>query len=208
MPTPNVILIGGVSGAGKTTLGKALANRLGAERLTVDDLAAGARGITTAESHPGLHGMTQAVTGLNWIEYCISRSVEQLTSDATAEHLAMWPAVQGVIRLHASKGPQIVIDGWYFRPEMISELDNDNVASFWLVAKREVLEERERNFDEGRNSSDAERFLANFLGRSYWYNDLIEEQAKRFDLPILYQDGSRTPDDLVDAVMEHLEQVA
>ncbi len=201
-----MILIGGVSAAGKTTLGQALSNRLGAGRLTADDLAAGARAITTPESHPGLHGMTQTVTGVNWIEYFISRPVEQTIADATAEHQAMWPAIQGVIRLHASSGPQIVIDGWYFRPEMVSALDNENLASFWLVAKREVLEERERKYDEGKGSSKPELFLEHFLARSYWYNDLIEEQAKRFKLPILYQDGTRTPDDLVDAVLEHLKQ--
>ncbi len=52
-----VFLIGGAPGAGKTTLGSALAARLGITSLSIDDLKTAALAITTPETHPKLHVM-------------------------------------------------------------------------------------------------------------------------------------------------------
>ena len=47
MGNAKVILIGGPPGAGKTTLGRAVAARLGVVSLTIDDLFLAAKAITT-----------------------------------------------------------------------------------------------------------------------------------------------------------------
>jgi adenylate kinase family enzyme len=91
---PSVLLIGGAPGAGKTTLGRALAARLDATSLTADDLLTAAKAVTTPNSHPGLHVMT----AVNSIEYFTTTSVDQLTADATVQHEATWPAIEKVIR--------------------------------------------------------------------------------------------------------------
>ena len=41
----------------------------------------------------------------------------------------------------------------------------------------------------------------NFLARSLWYNAYTEEQASALGLPILYQDGSVSVEDLCDRVV-------
>jgi 2-phosphoglycerate kinase len=184
---PTVFLIGGAPGAGKTTLGKALAASVDATSLTADDLLTAAKAITTPASHPGLHVMTATDS----IEYFTTSSVDQLIADASLQHAATWPAIDKVIRKHATWGPPVVIDGWFLRPKKVAELDLDSVLSFWLVADPAVLEERERrNVEFFGRSADPERMLRNFLGRSLWYNELIRQQATDLGLHILKQDGS------------------
>jgi len=82
------------------------------------------------------------------------------------------------------------------------ELGLANVASFWLVSDPAVLEARERkNVDFVRDSPDPDRMLRNFLARSLWYNELIEEKATAQGLPILHQDGHASVEDLCGIIL-------
>ena len=66
-----VFLIGGAPGVGKTTLGSALAARLGITSLSIDDLVIAAQAVTTPETHPGLHVMRK----VPYLEYFTNSSV-------------------------------------------------------------------------------------------------------------------------------------
>ncbi len=201
MDNSEVILIGGAPGVGKTTLGRSLAIKLGITSLTIDDLMTATRAVTTPESHPGLHVMSV----VNYIEYFTMSSVDKLKADATVHHDATWPAVEKVIRYHASSwGSSIVIDGWALRPGRVAQLDLANVTSYWLVADPAVLEERERkNIDFIRNSPDPERMLKNFLARSLWYNELVMDQATELEQNILHQNGETAVDQLCHEVLKN-----
>lgn len=198
---PIVVLIGGAPGAGKSTLGRALAARVDAASLTADDLLTAAQGVTTPESHPGLHVMVHRDS----IEYFTTSSLAQLIEDATFQHEATWPAIEAVIRRHARWGPRIVIDGWALRPDKAAALRLANVLSLWLVVTPSVLEDRERaNAEYFGRSRDPERMLQNFLGRSLWYNDLIQEQATALGLDVLRQDGRASLETLCSEAMERI----
>lgn len=196
-----VLLIGGPPGAGKTTLGTALANRLGITSLSVDDLVVAAKAVTTPDTHPGLWALARAPVH----EYFTDSSVERLVADATQRHEATWPMVEAVIRKHASTGgTPIVIDGWHLRPSQVAALSLDNVWSGWLAPAPEVLEQRERAFGFHAGSADPERMLANFLARSHWHNRLIAEQATGFGMALLRQPGNVSVDDLCDRILDDL----
>lgn len=199
-----VVLIGGAPGAGKTTLSRALAARLDAVSQTADNLQYAATAVTSPETHPGLHSMTRAVTGVDSVEYFTAGPVERLIADANSQHEAVWPAIRSVIRKHTRDGPSIVIDGWYMRPEWVKALDLDAVTSFWLVTDPNVLAERERSKDFFQRSSDPERMLKNFLGRSFWYNDLIKQEAGKLGMTLLHQDGTKSVDALCDMALNHI----
>lgn len=195
---PKVILIGGTPGAGKTTLGSALATRLGVTSLTIDDLVTAVIAVTTPETHPGLHVMRK---GPHY-EYYTNSSVDELTTDATARHEATWPMVKQLIRKYVNLGRGIVIDGWHLRPSWVDQLALENVWSGWLVIDPEVLERRERQ-NEGwlKGSSDPEKMFNNFMGRSLWYNNLIKEEASALDMNILPQDGNKSVEELCNMVL-------
>lgn len=193
-----VYLIGGAPGAGKSTLGLALGARLGIASLSVDDLVVAALAITTPETHPGLHVMRQP-----FHEYVTDSSVEQLKSDATAQHEAAWPLVDRVVRKHSRWGgaSAIVIDGWFMRPSMVAQLELDNVWSGWIVPSDRVLEEREsRNHDW--KSSNPKLMLENFLARSLWFNDLVRREATELQMNILPQPGETSVDQLCEMVLD------
>jgi len=195
-----VFLIGGAPGAGKTTLGSALAARLGIPSLAIDHLKTAAMAITTPETHPGLHVMSKVPS----LEYFTNSTVEQLIADATLQHEAVWPMVRQVVRKHARSGSPIVIDGWYMRPSWVSQLKLANVWSGWIVASEAVLEERERKLAWYKESTNPERMRANFLARSLWYNNLIKEQATQYQMTILPQPGELSVSQLCDMVLEDL----
>jgi len=198
-----VILIGGPPCAGKTTLGRELAIRLGITSLTIDDLMIATRAITNPESHPDLHLMTAG----DHVNYFTSNIPEILIDHADRQHRASWTAVEKVIRSHSADwGSQIVIDGWAMRPSWIADLKLGNVMSFWLKLDPSVLEERERrNTDFFGKSSDPDRMLENFLARSLWYNDLIRDEAAENGINILRQPGDRSVDDLCEEVLRIVE---
>ena len=195
-------MIGGAPGAGKTTLGTALASKLGITSLSIDDLLTAAQAVTTPESHPGLHFMR----GQPFQEYFTYSSVERLKADATLQHEAAWPIVKRVIRKHASWGFAIVIDGWHLRPSAVSQLREENIWSGWIVLSASVLDERERkNKDWLKGSPDPERMLENFLARSFWYNTLIKEQAAELQMNILVQNGEKSVEALCQMVLDTAE---
>jgi 2-phosphoglycerate kinase len=196
-----VVLIGGPPGAGKSTLGRALAARLEAKSVTVDDLMSAARAVTTPESHPGLHVMARTP----FAEYFTEGPVERLIADAETQSEAVWPIIEKVARDHARWGPPLVLDGWTLRPGRVSALGLSEVRSLWLAIDPAVLEAREReNTGFTSTSSDPERMHRNFMGRSLWANTHIREQATAQSLPVLFQDGAQSVEALCDAAMPYL----
>ena len=202
MTSNKVILIGGAPGAGKTTLGQALAVKLGVTSLTIDDLVTAVIAVTTRESHPGIHALRKGPH----TEYFTNSSVDELIADATLRHEGSWPMVQQLIQKYTKQKRGIVIDGWHMRPEWVADLQLENVWAGWLVIDPDVLEARERQNEAWlKGSADPERMFTNFMGRSLWYNSLIKEEAEALQMNILYQDGSKSVEELCQLVLANLE---
>lgn len=200
-PVIKVILIGGAPGAGKTTLGTALAMKLGVTSLSIDDLMVGCQAVTTPHTHPGLHVMRM----VPYLDYFTNNSLDKHKKDAAVQHEATWPIVERVIRKHATHGSGIVIDGWHLRPNYVAQLDLENVLPVWIIAEPSVLEDRERGNQEWlQGSTDPDRMLENFIARSLWYNDLIKKEANKLGMHILTQTGTVSVDQLCSEVIEKI----
>ncbi len=193
-----VLLIGGPSGAGKTTLARSVAARLGFLSTTVDDLVTTARLVTDPEAQPDFHRMG----GVGWLEYFTTGPPERLVADAIALEQAMWPILMRLIdRREADKAP-IVMDWWLFNPDLVAEVSDVVIQSVWLHIDPVVLDRRERSLTEFREgSSDPERMHANFMHRSLWRNELIRERATALDLPLVRQTGERSVEELTSEVL-------
>lgn len=196
-----IFLIGGTPGSGKTTLGTALANKLGFRSLTIDDLVTGATAITTPETHPGIHAMRR----LPHLEYYTNSSLEQLKTDTNLRHEATLPMVECLIRKYQTQGLGIVIDGWHIRPQWVATLDFDRLWAGWIVIDETVLEEREKqNWDFFGKSPDPDKMFNTFMGRSLWYNNFVREEAKALNMPILYQTGDLSVDNLCQQILDYV----
>ncbi|MCO5199430.1 MAG: AAA family ATPase [Anaerolineae bacterium] len=196
--SPKVFLIGGAPGAGKTTLGTALAARLGISSLTIDDLVTAVQSVTTPATHPGLHLMWQT----SHLDYFTNTPVAKLKEDALRQHEVAWQFIEPVIRKHAGFGAPVVIDGWHLWPSKVAQLQLDNVWAGWLVASEAVLEEREREHaDWLHGSPNPKQMFDNFLARSLWFNTWIREETARFSLPMLFQTGSKSVEELCELIL-------
>lgn len=194
-----VYLIGGAPGAGKTTLGRALADRLGAVSLTVDDLVTAMQGVERGQEHSDLHRIGRHPH----VEYFTETPLIELQADAEALHAAAWPGVSRVIGKRAKYGPAYVLDGWGFEADRIGDLGVPTVRAVWIDIDRDVLEGRERDvWPFYEQSHDPERMLASFLARSFWWNDRVVSRARTLGLPVLVQDGTQSVEDLCDEVLE------
>lgn len=196
------MLIGGPPGAGKSTLGRGLASRLGFGSLTGDDLLVAARTLTTARSHPAFH----YGDGQGHVHYFTEGPGERLVADALAREEAMWPVLKRVISSHLASGDPVVIDWWLLRPTTVAALEDERIHSFWLYIDPGALWDRERkNTGWMEGSVDPDRMLDHFMFRSLWRNELVAEEAEDLGLPTLRLSGGEPVDAIVQRVLEYLE---
>jgi 2-phosphoglycerate kinase len=195
---PQLIIVGGAPGVGKTTLGTALAQRLGYSSFSMDDLYVASKAVTTPASHPALHCMRKRPSA----DYFTFTDPDQLIADAEAQHASLLPAIESVIRYRVANGPPAVIDGWFVTPVDIETLNLQVVRGIWIVAPKEVLIARERAFTKFyAPSPDPDRMLRNFIARSMWHNLRVMEQAAKLRVPVLEQDGTHSPQALCDTAL-------
>ncbi|MEI7834490.1 MAG: AAA family ATPase [bacterium] len=176
---PKVILIGGAPMVGKSTVARRLATMLGYACLSTDDLGQAIGAVTTAQSHPAFHEMD----GIDYREYYVTRSVDDLIADADRRHTALWPALAQIITAHATWGTPIVLEGWALYPSRLAQLALPNVAYLWLIADDELLEARARaDVDFYHGASDEEAMINHYVTRSRWHNERIQEEAEGLGL--------------------------
>jgi 2-phosphoglycerate kinase len=90
-----VLLVGGASGVGKTTLARELAGHYGISVLHIDDLQVALEKLTTPDQQPELHFWRT-----NWEEF------SQLSDDQLTEHFVsvargiFEPALEAVVAQH------------------------------------------------------------------------------------------------------------
>lgn len=200
-----VLLIGGPPGAGKTTLARVVAARLGFLSTTVDDLVTAVRLVTDARSQPDLH----RTGGVGSLEYFTTGPPERLVRDALALEQAMWPILRHVIQRHEDDIGPIVMDWWLFDPDLVDGMSSRAIVSVWLHIDPASLDRRERSLTGFRSGSiDPARMHANFMHRSLWRNELIRERATALGLNLIHQPGERTVDDLADEALRLIDENA
>jgi 2-phosphoglycerate kinase len=189
--------------SGKTTVAYRLAAQLGYGCLSTDDLGEAMRAVTTKDSHPHLHPME----GYDYREYYVTRSPDALIADISLEHHAMWPAVQRVIRTHATWGTPIVMEGWSLWPEWVAQLRLPRVHALWFVAQEETLHERMvKAVEFYGGASDEEAMMRHYLARSFWYNARLKEAVNKFALTSIELPPRAPVDAIVEMCLEQLRR--
>lgn len=109
-----VLLIGGASGTGKSSLSHALARHVGVGVTEIDDLYTAVKSSSTAEQRPVLHYWDAHPEAVSW-------SAEQILELHRSVCRVMEAAVGAVVADHVT-GVPVILEGDYLLPEGVVNL--------------------------------------------------------------------------------------
>ncbi|WP_028809366.1 AAA family ATPase [Streptomyces sp. 351MFTsu5.1] len=190
-----VVLIGGTSNTGKSTVAGAVAERLGFEHRSTDLLA----------RHPGRPWRTpEREVPPHVAEHYATLPVDELTDSVLAHYERLWPRIEELIAEHAEHpaGPGLVLEGSALWPERVAALDVPYTAAVWLTADEAVVRARIRAGGRYDEASEQERFLMDkFLARSVRYQSLMMAALDRLGLARVDVGTDRSVSEVADAVL-------
>ncbi|MET8075598.1 AAA family ATPase [Streptomyces sp. NPDC005303] len=187
-----VVMIGGTSHTGKSTVAEAIADRLGFEHRSTDLLA----------RHPGRPWRTpEREVPPHVAEHYATLGVDELIDSVLAHYERLWPRIEALVEAHAT-GPGLVLEGSALWPERVAALDAPHTAAVWLTAGEDVVRARIRAGGRYDEASEQERALMDrFLARSVRYQELMVEAVDRLGLPRVDVGNGMSVSDVADAVL-------
>ncbi|MGI8503134.1 MAG: 2-phosphoglycerate kinase [Hassallia sp.] len=194
-----VILIGGSSHAGKSTLGQALAAKLGWSYRSTDKLA----------RHPGRPwvGADGKAIPEHVAEFYRELSVEALFLDVLSHYEKnVLPQVEVIVRSHASdlSTQCLILEGSALWPGFVANLVGSNgIKAIWLTARNQLFRnriKRESNFCNV--CKDEKHLIQKFLNRTLFYNKHMREEVERLGFMCIDVESVSTADELLNKCME------
>ncbi len=174
----SVLLIGGTSHAGKSTLGSAVAERLGWRMCSTDYLA----------RHAGRPWRSDGTTvPPHVIQHFTNHSVDELMAAVIRHYRSVWPQVENLIR-DVDEG--LVIEGSAVLPELATRLNPGYGRAAWLIAEEGTFQER--IFLESRcgSATGTNRAAIEMFGlRSERFNEYIRNEVQRLGLQSISADS-------------------
>ena len=175
-----VLLIGGSSHVGKSTLAGSLAAGLGWDHISTDSLA----------RHPGRpwrkvpERVPDHVAG-----HYLSLPAGQLFENVLRHYEAnVWPKVELIVASHLNELSPLglVLEGSALWPGFAASTDNQKVAAFWLTANEDVFRRRIHDASRYYSKSRLERLMVDkFLERTLIYDAKMTEIVNRHGLILL-----------------------
>lgn len=199
MHTFRVILLGGSSNVGKSTLAKHLAEQLGWHCVSTDSLA----------RHPGRPWSAKAEVPRHVAEHYLSLSVDELIEDVLRHYRSMQPQIETLIQKHATdhSTERLVLEGSALWPEFVATLNCDNIAAIWLTASDELFKTRIYNASQIDNlTGDSRTMVEKFLARTLRYNQRMLEVVNRLGLANLNVESASSLEELSHRSLEMLQK--
>ncbi|MET9310790.1 hypothetical protein ABZX12_03090 [Kribbella sp. NPDC003505] len=187
-----VVLIGGTSNVGKSTVAGVLADRLGFDLVSTDQLG----------RHPG---RPWSVTGgdvpAHVVEHYQSLTGQQLV-DALLDHYdRMWPRIEELVKARSTAG--LVLEGSGVWPASVAQLTTPYTTAVWLSADEDVLAARMQKASRYDELPDESRQLVDkFLARSLGYQTRMLALVEQLALNHLDVTTPRSPEHIADELLQ------
>jgi 2-phosphoglycerate kinase len=193
-----VILLGGSSHAGKSTLAAALAARRGGQSRSTDYLA----------RHPGRPWRAKPeVVPPHVAEHYLTLSVDELLADVLRHYRSLWPTITALVTTHAADDAteRLALEGSALWPESVATLHMDNVTALWLTASDAFFQARiYRDSHFAAAAPREQAMIQKFLERTLLYNERMMEAVHRLGLASLNVEESASLDELCARSLELL----
>jgi 2-phosphoglycerate kinase len=142
----DVLLIGGASGTGKTSVSYQLARHFGIGISEVDDFVVLLKRMTTPEQQPILHTWDTYAEAMEW-------TAEQIVDLTISVLQVLAPGIEAVIANHLESNVPVILDGDYMLPALAVQPEFGGIANSRRVRGIFLYE------------PDEAQIVANFLAR-------------------------------------------
>jgi 2-phosphoglycerate kinase len=176
MGDARVVLIGGTSNTGKSSVAQVVAERLEFTYRSTDGLA----------RHPGRPWRTPGweVPG-HVAEHYRTLTVEELVSSVLDHYERLWPRIEELIAQHTGAQGGLVLEGSALWPTHVAALTLTvpGTAAVWLTAEDTVVRARVHEAGRYARATAEERHLMDkFLARSARYQSLMRAELATLGL--------------------------
>lgn len=167
----NIILIGGTSHTGKSTLAEFLAATFGLTNISTDKLA----------RHPGRPWKERLEEiPLHVQQHYFNLSQGELLVDVVKHYEKIWPLVLSVIESHTN---HLVMEGSALLPKLVQSINSKEITAVWLTASALFLRDRIYKSSNYCNKSSKEKYLIDqFVTRTIAFDHLILQEVKGLNL--------------------------
>ncbi|WP_202876069.1 hypothetical protein [Kribbella sp. VKM Ac-2566] len=188
-----VVLVGGTSNVGKSTVAQVLAARLGFDYLSTDKLG----------RHPGRPWATPYhEVPSHVVEHYRSLTGEELV-DALLDHYErMWPRIEELVTGRSTAAAGLVLEGSGIWPANVARLTTPYTSAVWLSANERVLSARMHRTSRYDDLPAEGRYLVDkFLARSIGYQTRMLALVEQLALNRLDVTEARSPEQLADELL-------
>lgn len=170
----NIILVGGTSHTGKSTLAEFLAAKFGLINISTDKLA----------RHPGRPWKERPEEiPLHVQQHYFNLSQHDLLVDVVKHYQKIWPLVLSVIESHRN---HLVMEGSALLPRLVHSINSKEITAVWLTASDLFLKDRIYKSSNYFNKSSNEKYLIDqFAARAIAFDHLILKEVKALNLLFL-----------------------
>lgn len=181
-----VLLIGGASGMGKSSVAYELARFFNVNVMEVDDIYQAVKTMTTREIYPAIHYWD---TGINWKHISVSDNVKWLINVSKE----MIPGLMAIVENHIEADVPIIIEGDFIHPEFVVSFENPKVKSLYIYEpdKNQILQ----NY-LAREGGELQHFRADISAE---YGDWLVDTCGKLGIKVI---ESRSWDTAVNRIIE------
>ncbi len=205
---PVVVLIGGATGTGKSTLATELAFRLGISSVTSTDMVREAmRSVLSREVVPGLHD--HSFRGMALGKDALSDPQERVLAGFHQQADQVAVGIRALVRRAGREAASMVVEGTHLRPPFTNYVpaDVDAVVAGILLAVPSSKAHRERfpirALKQPQRQPDA--YLDSFQAVRWIHEDLLADAETHGSVVIPNADLDSTVDQMIDVLSRTLE---
>jgi 2-phosphoglycerate kinase len=201
MRRPLIVLIGGTTGVGKSTIATEVAHRLGITRISsTDSIREVMRGIFTADLMPAIH--ESAFSAWRGLRVPVPEGANPVIVGFREQTAVVSTGIKALIDRAVLEGNSMVVEGIHLVP---GYLDLDHVGNARVVELIVGVKDEQSHLShfyireaQTEGSRPRERYISNFENIRL-LGEYIQRLAREHEIPIIYShDLDRTIDDVLE----------